>query len=153
MSSFFSDHWTKHLFLAHTHLELQLNELALEIYFGLQAGGLQVMFVSFLMSWFTHCNKINMFTIIVYEGILSKLASIKHVLDLGLDLHSGPSGNRVSQHERGWPGRPILPTTFRNRSLQVGKESNQETKLECVYSRARLQRTWLGVAILVRYNR
>ena len=42
-----------------------------------------------------------MFTIIVYEGILSKLASMKHVLDLGLDLHSGPSGNRVSQHERG----------------------------------------------------
>ena len=122
MSSFFTDHWTKHLFLAHTHLELQLNELALEIYFGLQAGGLQVMFVRFLMSWFTPCNKINMFTIIVYEGILSKLASMKHVLDLGLDLHSCPSGDRVSQHERGWPGRPVLSTTFRNRSLQVRKQ-------------------------------
>ena len=41
MCLFSTDHWTKHLFLAHTHLELQLNEQALEIYFGLQAGGLQ----------------------------------------------------------------------------------------------------------------
>ena len=37
-----TDHWVKHLFLAHTYLELQLNEQALEIYYGLQAGGLQV---------------------------------------------------------------------------------------------------------------
>ncbi len=34
------DHWARHFFLAHTHLELQLNEQALETYFGLQAGGL-----------------------------------------------------------------------------------------------------------------
>ena len=33
------DHWMKHFFLAHTYLELQLNELALETYFGLQMGG------------------------------------------------------------------------------------------------------------------
>eukprot|EP00095_Tigriopus_kingsejongensis_P008399 snap_masked-scaffold9_size846264-processed-gene-4.16 protein:Tk08399 transcript:snap_masked-scaffold9_size846264-processed-gene-4.16-mRNA-1 annotation:"cell division cycle protein 23-like protein" len=35
------DHWMKHFFLAHTYLELQLNEDALAIYFGLQAKGLQ----------------------------------------------------------------------------------------------------------------
>lgn len=35
------DHWVKSLFLAHTYLELQLNEAALEIYFGLQEGGFQ----------------------------------------------------------------------------------------------------------------
>ena len=29
----------KHFFLAHTYLELQLNEAALETYFGLQMGG------------------------------------------------------------------------------------------------------------------
>jgi anaphase-promoting complex subunit 8 len=34
------DHWMKHFFLAHTYLELQLNDQALETYFGLQAGGL-----------------------------------------------------------------------------------------------------------------
>ena len=33
------DHWMKHFFLAHTYLELQLNEAALETYFGLQMGG------------------------------------------------------------------------------------------------------------------
>jgi hypothetical protein len=38
----FADHWVKHLFLAHTCMELQLNEQALETYFGLQAGGLKV---------------------------------------------------------------------------------------------------------------
>ncbi|CAB4059246.1 APC8 [Lepeophtheirus salmonis] len=35
------DHWIKHFFLAHTYLELQLNEQALSIYFRLQSGGLQ----------------------------------------------------------------------------------------------------------------
>lgn len=35
------EHWMKHFFLAHTYLELQLNEDALGIYFGLQARGLQ----------------------------------------------------------------------------------------------------------------
>lgn len=35
------DHWIKHLFLAHTYLELQLNEQALQIYFGLTNAGLQ----------------------------------------------------------------------------------------------------------------
>ena len=35
------DHWMKNMFLAHAYVELQLNEQALEIYFGLQAGGLQ----------------------------------------------------------------------------------------------------------------
>lgn len=35
------DHWIKNLFLAHTYVELQLNDQALEIYFGLRSGGLQ----------------------------------------------------------------------------------------------------------------
>ena len=35
------DHWLKHLFLAHTYLELQLNQEALDIYFGLQEAGLK----------------------------------------------------------------------------------------------------------------
>eukprot|EP00096_Caligus_rogercresseyi_P011405 TRINITY_DN4475_c0_g2_i1.p1 TRINITY_DN4475_c0_g2~~TRINITY_DN4475_c0_g2_i1.p1 ORF type:complete len:637 (+),score=174.58 TRINITY_DN4475_c0_g2_i1:32-1942(+) len=35
------DHWIKHFFLAHTYLELQLNEQALNVYFRLQRGGLQ----------------------------------------------------------------------------------------------------------------
>jgi len=35
------DHWIKNIFLAHTYLELQLNEQALEIYFALQEAGLQ----------------------------------------------------------------------------------------------------------------
>ena len=35
------DHWIKNVFLAHTYLELQLNEKALEIYFALQDAGLQ----------------------------------------------------------------------------------------------------------------
>ena len=35
------DHWIKDIFLAHTYLELQLNEEALEIYFALQQAGLQ----------------------------------------------------------------------------------------------------------------
>ena len=35
------DHWMKQFFLAHTYLELQLNEESLGIYFGLQARGLQ----------------------------------------------------------------------------------------------------------------
>ena len=34
------DHWIKNIFLAHTYLELQLNEQALEIYDALQAAGL-----------------------------------------------------------------------------------------------------------------
>merc|ERR1719481_1982085 len=34
------DHWCKHLFLAHTYLELQQNEQAVEIYFGLSRAGL-----------------------------------------------------------------------------------------------------------------
>jgi len=35
------DHWCKQVFLAHTYLELQLNELAINIYFGLTKAGLQ----------------------------------------------------------------------------------------------------------------
>ena len=34
------DHWCKHIFLAHTYLELQQNEQAVEIYFGLSKAGL-----------------------------------------------------------------------------------------------------------------
>ena len=34
------DHWCKQVFLAHTYLELQLNELAINIYFGLTKAGL-----------------------------------------------------------------------------------------------------------------
>jgi len=34
------DHWCKHVFLAHTYLELQQNEQAVEIYFGLRKAGL-----------------------------------------------------------------------------------------------------------------
>jgi len=35
------DHWIRHLFTAHTYLELQQNEEALQIYFGLSGAGLQ----------------------------------------------------------------------------------------------------------------
>lgn len=34
------DHWIKYMFTAHAYVELHLNQQALEIYFGLQAGGL-----------------------------------------------------------------------------------------------------------------
>merc|ERR1719481_2325434 len=34
------DHWCRHVFLAHTYLELQQNEQAVEIYFGLSRAGL-----------------------------------------------------------------------------------------------------------------
>ncbi len=35
------DTWIRHLFTAHTYLELQQNEEALQIYFGLSSAGLQ----------------------------------------------------------------------------------------------------------------
>ena len=35
------DHWCKQVFLAHTYLELQLNEFAINIYFGLTKAGLE----------------------------------------------------------------------------------------------------------------
>ena len=34
------NHWIKYMFSAHTYIELHLNQQALEIYFGLQTGGL-----------------------------------------------------------------------------------------------------------------
>lgn len=34
------DHWIKYMFVAHAYVELHLNQQALEIYFGLQSGGL-----------------------------------------------------------------------------------------------------------------
>jgi len=34
------DHWCRHIFLAHTYLELQQNDQAVEIYFGLSKAGL-----------------------------------------------------------------------------------------------------------------
>ena len=34
------DHWCKHVFLAHTNLELQLNEQAVRIYDALSRAGL-----------------------------------------------------------------------------------------------------------------
>ena len=34
------NHWVKYMFVAHSYVELHLNQQALEIYFGLQAGGL-----------------------------------------------------------------------------------------------------------------
>lgn len=34
------DHWCRHIFLAHTYLELQQNDQAVEIYFGLSRAGL-----------------------------------------------------------------------------------------------------------------
>ncbi len=37
----------RHLFTAHTYLELQQNEEALQIYFGLSGAGLQVGFPNF----------------------------------------------------------------------------------------------------------
>ncbi len=33
-------HWMRHFFLAHTYLELQLNQRALDVYFALQNGGM-----------------------------------------------------------------------------------------------------------------
>ncbi len=34
------EHWIKHFFLAHTYLELHLNDQALDIYFALQSNGI-----------------------------------------------------------------------------------------------------------------
>jgi len=34
------NHWIKYMFIAHAYIELHLNQQALEIYFGLQTGGL-----------------------------------------------------------------------------------------------------------------
>ena len=40
MSFDLPDHWIKYVFTAHAYIELHLNQQALEIYFGLQSGGL-----------------------------------------------------------------------------------------------------------------